>query len=69
VRKLRIIYVAGYCAVLDPLNGFINCKKRYEKPFARDDRLPEAVRYFNMQTGRTKNPMDDVLKFAAIDVV
>jgi|SRR6516162_2013288 len=50
-RRLRIVYITGYGTVLYPFNSLIDCKKRNEEPFFRDDGGSETVIYFNIHTG------------------
>jgi hypothetical protein len=66
---LRVINTAYYCSLSYSFNGFIYGNKRDKKPFSRNDRLPEAVRDFDVEAGRAEDAVDQVLKPGAVDVV
>src|SRR5580704_11161888 len=68
-RSPRIVYIVSYCSVLYPFNRLIDCEKRDKEPLFRSDGIPKSIVYFNIQAGTTKNPVDQVFKLCAVDIV
>src|ERR1700689_3218685 len=63
-----VVDVFGDRTILDELNGFVNDESWYEEPFARDDRIAQAVLNFNIEPRWGKNAVDDAFQPGSVDV-
>ena len=53
----------------DLLDGVVDGVERRQEPFARDDRVAEAVLNFDIETRRREDAVDQLLQLGAVDVV
>jgi len=67
-RGIWVIDISGDCPVPDLLNCLVDHEQRHEEPFARDDRLAEAILDLDVKTGGAEDPMDQVFKPRTVDV-
>ena len=68
-RGRRVVHVIRNRRVLDSLDNLINDEDRDEKPFARPNRVTEAILDFNVELRGGEDAVQQVFKLHPVDVV